>query len=420
MLHRVKFLIKRLRERLWVRPLGMALLSITLVFLAELADGTGLRDLVPKVNIESLLRLLEILSASMLVIATFSVASMVAAYSAAAVTATPRSFVLVVADDASQKALSRFIGAFIFSVIALIAMQNNYYERAGIFVLFLVTLGFFLLVIVTFVLWVDRIARLGRISNTLDKVERATFEALDWRRRARHVITPGIGVGGTPPTDVKACKVGYLQRVDLDALQDFAAQQDLRIDVAVSPGAYIGPGELLARLAAGAKSGQSLKTERVRDAFAIGVNRSFDNDPRFGVIVLSEIASRALSPAVNDPGTAIDVIGRLVRLFATTIEPLRDGESTGAACDRVSMPEVVMADLFDDAFNAIARDGASIVEVLLRLQKALATLAGLGDAAMREAALRHARWALARAEGGLTLPEDLVRVRASTPFAAPD
>ncbi len=420
MLHRLKFLIKHLHERLWVRPLGLALLSIALVFLAELADGTGLGDMVPKVNIESLLQLLEILSASMLVIATFSVASMVSAYSAAAVTATPRSFVLVVADDASQKALSRFIGAFIFSVIALIALQNNYYQRAGIFVLFLVTLGFFLLVVVTFVIWVDGIARLGRIGNTLDKVEQAARAALDLRRRARHAISFGISVGGMPAIDVNACEVGYLQRVDLDALQDFASQHDLRIEVAVSPGAYIGPGELLARIAASAQSGQSMKTGRVRDAFAIGVNRSFDNDPRFGVIVMSEIASRALSPAVNDPGTAIDVIGRLVRLFATAIEPLRDGQSTGVACDRVSMPEVGMADLFDDAFNAIARDGAGIVEVQLRLQNALAMLAGLGDAAMREAALRHSRWALARAEGRLALPEDLARVRTATRFAAPD
>ena len=53
----------------------------------------------------------------------------------------------------------------------------------------------------------------------------------------------------------------------------------------------------------------------VAEAFTIGAERTFDQDPRFGLCVLAEIASRALSPAVNDPGTAIDVIGRAVRLL---------------------------------------------------------------------------------------------------------
>jgi hypothetical protein len=46
---------------------------------------------------------------------------------------------------------------------------------------------------------------------------------------------------------------------------------------------------------------------RLSSAFLVGPDRSFKQDPRFGMIVLSEIASRALSPGVNDPGTAIDV-----------------------------------------------------------------------------------------------------------------
>ncbi len=50
-------------------------------------------------------------------------------------------------------------------------------------------------------------------------------------------------------------------------------------------------------------------------------NRTFEDDPRFGLIVLSEIADKALSPGVNDPGTAIDVIGTLVRLFTLWQSP---------------------------------------------------------------------------------------------------
>jgi len=67
--------------------------------------------------------------------------------------------------------------------------------------------------------------------------------------------------------------------------------------------------------------------------------------------------------------------------------------------------------MFDDAFNAFARDGAGTVEVAIRLQKALAALAPLGNSAMLDAAMRHSRLALARAEQALVIPEDVEAVR---------
>jgi len=74
-------------------------------------------------------------------------------------------------------------------------------------------------------------------------------------------------------------------------------------------------------------------------------------------------------------------------------------------------------EMFDDAFTAITRDGSRIVEVSIRLQKALASLASMGDASMRDAAIRHARRALACAEKGLDVPTDLAAVRHLAAFA---
>jgi uncharacterized membrane protein len=66
--------------------------------------------------------------------------------------------------------------------------------------------------------------------------------------------------------------------------------------------------------------------------------------------------------------------------------------------------------MFDDAFTVIARDGAGQVEVAVRLQKALATLAASGDGMMRDAANHHRKLALARCRLALDLPEDLAVV----------
>ena len=146
----------RLRERLWVKPLVMSVLSAVTVFFVKMLDIEQAAQFVPRVTEESVTTLLTILSGSMLMIGTFAVGSMVAAYASASNNATPRSFSLVIADDVSQNALSTFIGAFIYSVVALIALENGYYDIVGRFALFVLTLLVLTMVIVTFVRWVDR------------------------------------------------------------------------------------------------------------------------------------------------------------------------------------------------------------------------------------------------------------------------
>lgn len=115
-------------------------------------------QLVTEITQDSIGQLLSIISTSMLVIAIFAVASMVSAYASASNTATPRFFSLVIADDISQNALSTFIGAFIFSIVSLIALKNGYYDKEGRFALFLLTLIVFVIVIAMFIRWVDCIA----------------------------------------------------------------------------------------------------------------------------------------------------------------------------------------------------------------------------------------------------------------------
>ncbi|WP_082934241.1 DUF2254 family protein [Halomonas sp. HL-93] len=165
-LDRLRFAFSRLNERLWVKPLMLCVLSIGGTFIAMLADDMGLSSVLPDITLESVESLLTIMASSMLVIATFAVGSMVAAYASASTGATPRSIPLVIADDVTQNALSAFIGAFIFSIVSLITLKNDMFDAAGRFAIFALTLLVFAIVIITFVRWVDRIARLGKVLNT--------------------------------------------------------------------------------------------------------------------------------------------------------------------------------------------------------------------------------------------------------------
>jgi uncharacterized membrane protein len=415
----LSFVIKRLRERLWIKPLIICVLSIGAVFFANLFDMTEFGRFLPAITKESTETLLKIMASSMLMMATFAVASMVAAYSSASRSATPRSFPLIIGDNLSQNALSAFTGAFIYSVVALIALMNGHYDgRASQFVLFSLTIVVLAVIIITFIRWVDNIARLGRLGHTIDKVEAAAAEAIRKRQSAPRlggVAAFSIPDGGRA---VFGKAIGYVQRVDTDALQARAVESQLRIVVAALPGIFCTPNRPVAwviREASGSVSDED--AEAIAATFVIGGSRVFDQDPRFGLVVLSEIASRALSPAVNDPGTAIDVTCTLVRLFVMWNDCSKAGGVSTVQFDRVAVPELSMANMFDDAFTGIARDGAGNIEVVVRLLKALESLAAAGDSTMRDNALRHARLALVRAENVLEVPDDLTAVREVAQFA---
>lgn len=410
MIDRLQLVLFRIGQRLWVRPLIASVLSICGALFAKTADGLALAGSVPEVPAEAVETLLSILSTSMLVIASLAVASMVAAYSSASTTATPRSFPLVLSDDVSQNALAGFVGAFIYGVVAQVAVTTGYYGRGGRFVLFALTILVLVAVILTFVRWVDRIARLGRMGTTIAAIETATRDALDRRRRAPRL-------GGAAPVDhgelgvpVHGTDVGYVQHFDVEALHRYAVEADLRIRVSVQPGDFATRTVPLAHVLR-EDPHVVLDHERVAKAFSIGQERAFETDPVCGLLALSEIASRALSPAVNDPGTAVAVLGAQVRLFAGWSEPQGERERGAVELDRVEVSALRAHDLVTHAFRAIGRDGAGLVEVAERLQEALASIAAAGDDELRRAAKDQARQALERAERALVHDADVEAVR---------
>jgi uncharacterized membrane protein len=241
-------------------------------------------------------------------------------------------------------------------------------------------------------------------------VENAAERALKFRRDNPYL-------GGSPlpdpaaipdgATPVFARRVGYVQHVDMAAISEGAEDCDGVIYLVAMPGKFVDPHAPLAHVVA-TKDPETL-AGRVVDAITVANERTFDQDPRFGLCVLAEIASRALSPGLNDPGTAIDVIGRAVRLLWLWAE--RTERQDDPRYPSVHVPPITPADMMEDLFIPIARDGATIVEVQIRLQKAFASLARSGDPRFAAEALRHSALARARAEDAMSDDRDIARVR---------
>lgn len=411
------FFVKRLTGKLWFRPLLFCLLSIGGALIAHLADRSFLTDLVPEIEKSSLEDLLTTISASMLVIAIFAVGAMLSAFSAASSTATPRSFALIVADDVSQNALSIYIGAFIFSIVGSVALKNGYYAKAGHFTLFVLTLIVFTVVILTFLRWVERISKLGRLGHTIERVEEATASA--FQENLENPLMGGMPISAQEKkgTAVFSGPIGYVQHIRMDNIQTLAEELDLRVTLNAIPGSFVSPDKPLLYVRSGKNSLSDRQVDTFSKAFVIENTRSFHDDPRFGLIALSEIASRALSPGINDPGTAIAIIGSHVRVFCLWLGKGPTQPTREVAYDRVEVPEISIADAFEDAFRPIARDGAGSIEVMLRLQKAYRTIAHIGSAEVRALMYAYSEEACQRARKAMEFENDVELLRKESLFS---
>lgn len=136
----------------------------------------------------------------------------------------------------------------------------------------------------------------------------------------------------------------------------------------------------------------------IRETFVTSFGRSFDQDPRFGLIVMAEVGSRAMSGATNDAGTATEIITRLLSIWS------KGREDEPVCYPRLHQRPLSDADMFDDAFLIMGRDGAHIIEIQLRLQKSLRALARMGSASIRAAALENLTLMQTRADSANMRP----------------
>ena len=406
---RLHWLALQLSRQLWVRASAFSLLAVATALAAVWLKRYIPEDIPAQIGADAVDSLLNILAASMLSVTIFSLSTLVAALAAATSNVTPRATLLLTADTTSQNALATFLGSFLFSLVGIIGLQAGLYGGTGRVVLYVVTLAVIVLIVVTLLRWINHVSKLGRVGQTTARVEEAAAAAM--RDRHRHPYLGGRPLAAEHPVPDDASAVrpddfGYVAHVDMEALTSLCDARDCEVYLGALPGRYVEPTQPLAWLSIAC---DDAARDAVRAAFSVEEARSFDQDPRFGICVLAEIASRALSSAVNDPGTAIDVLGRLLRLLALWTAPVvRDAP----AHPRVHVPAIAAMDLFDDAFTPIARDGAGLVEVAVRLQKTLRALSRMDAPGYAEAARHHAEEALQRACAVMTLEADRARVRA--------
>ena len=323
---------------------------------------------------------------------------------------TPRVLRSFTENRANQLVLGVFIGTFTYSLLVLRTVRSAMEDHAHFVPALSVTIALALaLVSIGFLIFfINHIARSIQAEIIIDRVTIDAMEIVDAlfperlgepaRRSNAELTLPDDPADGWCP--IYAAESGYLQAVDEDALIDLAVEHDLVLKMERRIGEFLIEGDALAFV-----SRQKLRDGAyadIRSAFRLGAERTRHQDVERGLIELSDIAIRALSPGINDPTTACACIDRLTQVLTLLSE--RSFPDILRAGDDGRVRIVARRPTFDElvhlSYSQIRHFGASNPAVASRLSESLERLAARVQPQHRASVERElAEVRSARAEG---------------------
>ncbi|MCB1914606.1 MAG: DUF2254 domain-containing protein [Rhodocyclaceae bacterium] len=428
MMIRLQYLWERMRTSYWLLPSWMLLSAALLAWLALYVDsriGLEVLDGVAwalVVSSEGATAVMSTIAGSMVTIAGVVFSITLVALSLASGQFGPRMLRNFIRDRVNQTALGAFLATFLYCLLVLSAIRHDPLQPFVPHIA--VGLGVVLAVIsvVTLIIYIHHVAVTIQADTLIEAIYRdlcALMDRLYPEAIGDHAEAPHAAASDQPhrfdraPTEVLADCHAYVQAIDLAGLVAVAAGNDLVIRLRRSPGQYVLHGSVLMSVWAEQEIEEELR-ERLRRLVVFGAQRTATQDVEFALDQLVEIASRALSPGINDPFTAITCIDRLASalslLASRRVPPAWHTDTDGVA--RVYDSPVSFDKAIDAAFDPIRQYARGNAPVTIRMMEVLAELVPLCRRQRDKQALsRHADMLLRSAVAALPEPHDVADVR---------
>ena len=261
-----------------------------------------------------------------------------------------------------------------------------------------------LITIGAFVALVQRAFESTQIGGILRSLVRRGYAVIE---EVHPRVGPSGGVAQPPAVDADAIELAHQGRpaviaaVDRRALVRLARQTGGFVAVVPVVGEYLAPGRPVLRISRGHTAPDPALARRV---FVLARQRTIDQDPAFVLRMLVDIAIRALSPAINDPTTAVQALDRIESLLAE-LATRRPGPSLVVDDDgtpRAIVPAPRWAAYMELGLMEIRRYGAESPQIVRRLNALYDHL--LAVAGSERAAADRARAPPARPSGAGRVP----------------
>lgn len=422
--NRIK-LQETLRSSYWFVPTLMTGAAIALAFFMLRLDLAGKSGLMETFRFktytgggDSALTLLSTIAGSMITVAGTVFSVTLVALTLASQQFGSRVLRNFMQDMKYQFVLGTFLATFIYCLLVLRSVnvdgQQPFVPKISITVAILLAIAS-IIVLIYFIHHASTSIHAWHIIREIsDELEFNIDDLLSENLGNRHPEDKGQFVEEIPTGfnqqayPILATSNGYITAIDYNRLMNIANSKDLLLHLKQRAGKFIVRGSELIRVSPPERVNRKL-TKQINYAFILGRERTAFQDVEFSIKQLVEIAIRAISPAVNDPFTAIRCIDQLS--VALCRVAARDFPSPYCYDDnnnlRLIANQVTFAELVDDAFHQIRQYGRQDVAVTIRLLEAIATIAEYAhNKKNRAALLRHANMIR---RGSLDLLEELDR-----------
>jgi uncharacterized membrane protein len=326
--------------------------------------------------------ILTVIAESIMTVVSIVFAILLMTLTLASTQFSPRILVSFVRDKATQWTLGIFLGTFSYCMAALPATRSL--PRAYVPVLTVMAAMALALVCVGWLIFfINHISRSISVNHIVDRIAGEAEMVID--DLMPHTRGLYEGAERPPPTRegrervVPSPRSGYLRFVDVGFLVDRAKTFGVQIHLERRVGQFVPAGVALMRVVdAGRVTPEREAT--LLSAIDIGPTRTMQQDIEFGIIQLVDIALRAISPAVNDPTTAINCIDQLARVmivFAGRAPPPAHMHAPPHVL-RLAMPWIDYEGLLDTAFEQIRHYARTDIAVSLRLLRAFDDMLAAG------------------------------------------
>jgi uncharacterized membrane protein len=372
---RLAIWFESLRSRLWFIPAlfagGAALAAIIMVTIDRTLgpDATGPFQFGG--GPESARSILSTIAAAMLSFTglVFSVTMLVLQLASSQLS--PRVTRTFLRDRKNQAVLGVFVATFVYALLVLREVRSV--SDSGFVPSIAVWWSFILLIasIVAFIYYIHHMAHAMRASTVIASVAAETRAAIERRYPDPVGSEPvaALPVSATSATILGPDRPGVVQAIDVARLRRLATDSGTVLEALVQVGDAIPGGAPIASVHGDGR----VDADAVRDAFTVGDDRTMDQDPSFGLRQLVDIADRALSPGINDPTTARQVVDQLHdllrRLAVRHIPSPQRVDDDGAL--RVIVPGPDWADHVALAIDEIRTYGSGSIQVVRALRRML-------------------------------------------------
>jgi uncharacterized membrane protein len=407
-IERLRLLLRKtlynLRGGFLVRPLAIALalgcLGAVLSFIEE--SQTAISEWAPRVLFFShadptvaQVILSDIATATMTVV-SIVFAIMLMTLTLASMQFSPRIILSFVRDRVTQWTLGIFLGTFLYCMAALPAAHARPTPFAPVATV-MVALVLAILCVALLLFFIHHISQAISVNYIVDRIAMETEAVVDdvmpMPRRDVHLKTSDSVQPTVWETPILNESSGYIRFVDLKQLLALAESQRIKVQVMRRVGQFVPAGTPLLMVHKGERLSDGL-AGALRGAFDLGPTRTLQQDVEFGVLRIVDIALKAISPAVNDPTTAIGCVDQLSRiLIRVASREIPDSylyDLRGVA--RVNISWITFEELLDSAFEQIRMYSRGDLAVSLRLLRALGDIASTTkDLSYRRTLLERAR-----------------------------